>query len=79
LSFQLAAFHIATLKRREASWLAPFCFQARFARACPWSDKRLQAVGVLVDLLLERQEQGVEAHATGDLISRSESVAGVVA
>ncbi|SOZ20848.1 hypothetical protein CBM2623_U40026 [Cupriavidus taiwanensis] len=54
-------------ERREASWLAPFCFQARIARACPSSDKRLQAVGVLIDLLLERRQQGVEADAIGDI------------
>jgi len=69
LSFQLAAFHIATLKRREASRLAPFCCHARFARARSSSDKCLQAVGVLIDLLLEWQEQGVKAHAIGDFIT----------
>lgn len=56
-------------ERRETSWLAPFCFQARCERACPSSDKRLQTVGVLVDLPLERQEQGVQARAIGDVVA----------
>lgn len=46
------------------------CFSALLIRArdssAPSSDQRLQAVGALVQLLLERQEQGVEADALGD-------------
>ncbi|SOY39754.1 hypothetical protein CBM2589_B10047 [Cupriavidus taiwanensis] len=60
-------FTVPEPERREASWLAPFCFQARIARACPSSDKRLQSIGVLIDLPLERRNQSVEADAIGHI------------
>ncbi|RWA52808.1 hypothetical protein AU476_16045 [Cupriavidus sp. UYMSc13B] len=46
-----------------------FCFQARIARACPSSDKCLQAVGAFDELLPERRKQGVEADAFGDAVA----------